>query len=86
MSVQTKLANQGYYHGQVDGIIGSGSVEAIRRFPRRQLQSVGLNINPIRLVPENNRNKPNSISPSKRGDDGDEQTTIKSKIQSPFSA
>lgn len=32
MSVQTKLANQGYYHGQVDGIIGSGSIEAIRRF------------------------------------------------------
>jgi hypothetical protein len=32
VSVQTKLANQGYYHGQVDGIIGSGSIEAIRRF------------------------------------------------------
>ena len=32
MSVQTKLANQGYYHGQVDGIVGSGSIEAIRRF------------------------------------------------------
>ena len=32
VSVQTKLANQGYYHGQVDGVIGSGSMEAIRRF------------------------------------------------------
>jgi hypothetical protein len=32
MSVQTKLANQGYYHGQVDGVIGSGTMEAIRRF------------------------------------------------------
>ena len=32
ISVQTKLANQGYYHGQVDGVIGSGSIEAIRRF------------------------------------------------------
>ena len=32
VSVQTKLANKGYYHGQVDGVIGSGSIEAIRRF------------------------------------------------------
>jgi hypothetical protein len=32
MSVQTKLTSQGYYHGQVDGVIGSGSIEAIRRF------------------------------------------------------
>ena len=32
VSVQTKLANQGYYHGQVDGVIGSDSMEAIRRF------------------------------------------------------
>ena len=32
MSVQSKLASGGYYHGQVDGVIGSGSVEAIRRF------------------------------------------------------
>ena len=32
VSVQTKLANQGYYHGQVDGVIGSGTTEAVRRF------------------------------------------------------
>ena len=32
MSVQTKLANEGYYHEQVDGVIGSGTVEAVRRF------------------------------------------------------
>ena len=32
VSVQTKLANQGYYHGQVDGVIGSGTMEAVRRF------------------------------------------------------
>src|ERR1700741_1313164 len=32
VSVQTKLASQGYYHGQLDGVIGSGSIEAIRRF------------------------------------------------------
>ena len=31
-SVQTKLADQGYYHGQVDGVIGSGTMEAVRRF------------------------------------------------------
>ena len=32
MSVQTKLADQGYYHGQVDGVIGSGTIEAVRKF------------------------------------------------------
>jgi Putative peptidoglycan binding domain len=32
MSVQTKLAEQGYYRGQIDGIIGSGSLQAIRQF------------------------------------------------------
>ena len=32
VSVQTKLADQGYYHGQVDGVIGSGTMEAVRRF------------------------------------------------------
>jgi Putative peptidoglycan binding domain len=32
VSVQTKLANQGYYHGQLDGVMGSDSTEAIRRF------------------------------------------------------
>ena len=31
-SVQTKLADQGYYHSQIDGVIGSGTVEAVRRF------------------------------------------------------
>jgi Putative peptidoglycan binding domain len=32
MSVQTKLTDDGYYHGQIDGVLGSGSLEAIRRF------------------------------------------------------
>jgi Putative peptidoglycan binding domain len=32
MSVQTKLADQGYYHGQVDGVIGSGTIDAVRKF------------------------------------------------------
>jgi peptidoglycan hydrolase-like protein with peptidoglycan-binding domain len=32
MSVQTKLADQGYYHGQIDGVIGSGTIEAVRKF------------------------------------------------------
>lgn len=31
-SVQTKLVQQGYYRGQVDGVIGSGTMEAVRRF------------------------------------------------------
>jgi hypothetical protein len=32
MSVQTKLADQGYYHGQIDRVIGSGTIEAVRKF------------------------------------------------------
>jgi hypothetical protein len=36
MSVQTKLADQGYYHGQVDGVIGSGTIEAVRKFQADQ--------------------------------------------------
>jgi hypothetical protein len=32
MSVQTKLTDDGYYHGQVDGVLGSSSLEAIRQF------------------------------------------------------
>jgi Putative peptidoglycan binding domain len=32
MSVQTKLTDDGYYHGQIDGVLGSGSLEAIRQF------------------------------------------------------
>jgi hypothetical protein len=32
MNVQTKLADQGYYHGQVDGVLGSGSLQAVRQF------------------------------------------------------
>jgi Putative peptidoglycan binding domain len=32
MSVQTKLTDDGYYHGQIDGVLGSSSLEAIRQF------------------------------------------------------
>jgi hypothetical protein len=32
MSVQTKLADDGYYQGEIDGVLGSGSLEAIRQF------------------------------------------------------
>jgi hypothetical protein len=31
-SVQSKLAQQSYYRGPIDGVIGSGSLQAIRRF------------------------------------------------------
>jgi hypothetical protein len=31
-AVQTELARRGYYHGPIDGVIGSGSSEAIRSF------------------------------------------------------
>jgi Putative peptidoglycan binding domain len=32
MSVQNKLTADGYYHGQIDGVLGSSSLEAIRQF------------------------------------------------------
>jgi putative peptidoglycan binding protein len=35
-AVQTELARRGYYHGPIDGVIGSGSREAIREFQQAQ--------------------------------------------------
>jgi hypothetical protein len=35
-AVQTQLTQRGYYHGPIDGVIGSGSREAIRAFQRAQ--------------------------------------------------
>lgn len=32
MQVQTALLSYGYYEGPIDGIIGAGSREALRRF------------------------------------------------------
>jgi len=32
VSVQSELARRGYYHGAIDGVIGSGSSQAIRGF------------------------------------------------------
>ena len=36
MSVQSELARRGYYHGAIDGVIGSGSSQAIRGFQAAQ--------------------------------------------------
>jgi len=36
VSVQSELAQRGYYHGAVDGVIGSGSRQAIRAFQADQ--------------------------------------------------
>ena len=36
VSVQSELARRGYYHGAVDGVIGSGSRQAIRAFQAAQ--------------------------------------------------
>jgi hypothetical protein len=35
-AVQTELARRGYYHGPIDGVMGSGSREAVRAFQRAQ--------------------------------------------------
>jgi Putative peptidoglycan binding domain len=32
MSVQSKLTDDGYYHGEIDGVLGSGTLEAVRQF------------------------------------------------------
>jgi hypothetical protein len=45
-AVQTELARRGYYHGPIDGLMGSGSREAIRSFQKAEgLPVTGL-INP----------------------------------------
>jgi Putative peptidoglycan binding domain len=36
VSVQSELARRGYYHGKVDGVVGSGSRQAIRSFQAAQ--------------------------------------------------
>jgi hypothetical protein len=36
VSVQSELARSGYYTGQIDGVIGSGSRQAIREFQAKQ--------------------------------------------------
>jgi Putative peptidoglycan binding domain len=42
-AVQTDLARRGYYHGPIDGVIGSGSRDAIRAFQEaRGLPATGL--------------------------------------------
>jgi putative peptidoglycan binding protein len=46
MSVQTKLTNDGYYHGQIDGVLNSDSLEAIRQFQADHGLSVSGKIDP----------------------------------------
>jgi hypothetical protein len=46
MSVQTKLTNDGYYHGQIDGVLGSDSLEAIRQFQSDHELAVNGKIDP----------------------------------------
>jgi hypothetical protein len=36
VSVQSELARRGYYHGVIDGVIGPGSIQAIRGFQAAQ--------------------------------------------------
>lgn len=45
-SVQSELARRGYYHGAIDGVIGSGSIQAIRGFQAAQGLPVTGRINP----------------------------------------
>jgi hypothetical protein len=45
-SVQTKLAQRGYYRGSIDGILGSGSQRAIKEFQTAQGMRVTGRIDP----------------------------------------
>ena len=49
MSVQSKLAEQSYYQGPVDGVVGSSTMEAIRRFQTDHGLSVTGKIDPTLL-------------------------------------
>jgi hypothetical protein len=46
-AVQTELARRGYYHGPIDGLMGSDSREAIRAFQRAQGLPVTRVIDPV---------------------------------------
>ena len=46
VSVQSELARRGYYHGAIDGVIGSDSIQAIRGFQAAQGLPVTGRINP----------------------------------------
>ena len=35
--IQTKLKNWGYYNGNIDGIYGSKTFEAVKKFQRKKL-------------------------------------------------
>jgi hypothetical protein len=48
-AVQTKLAERGYYHGPIDGLMGSGSREAIQAFQQAQGLPVTGRIDPALL-------------------------------------
>ena len=48
-SVQTKLAKQGYYHGSIDGVLGSGSQRAIKEFQTAKGMRVTGRIDPTLL-------------------------------------
>jgi hypothetical protein len=48
-AVQTELARRGYYDGPIDGLMGSGSREAIRAFQRAQGLPVTGVIDPVLL-------------------------------------
>ncbi|MFL6541005.1 MAG: peptidoglycan-binding protein, partial [Chthoniobacterales bacterium] len=45
-AVQERLANDGYYHGSIDGVIGSGTRRAIRAFEHRNGLPVDGRIDP----------------------------------------
>jgi membrane-bound lytic murein transglycosylase B len=44
--VQSELSRRGYYHGAIDGAIGSGSRQAIRAFQAAQGLQVSGKIDP----------------------------------------
>ena len=46
ISVQTKLAQQGYYHGSIDGVLGSASQLAIKEFQAAHRMRVTGRIDP----------------------------------------
>jgi peptidoglycan hydrolase-like protein with peptidoglycan-binding domain len=50
VAVQTELAHHGYYHGAIDGIIGSGTRRAIRGFERSHGLPVDGRIDPQLLA------------------------------------
>ncbi|MBV8278049.1 MAG: peptidoglycan-binding protein [Verrucomicrobia bacterium] len=68
MSVQSKLADDGYYHGQIDGVLSSDTLEAIRQFQSEHGLAVDGKIEPKLLDALGIQHNQQGIQPNAEAD------------------